>query len=320
MSRRVATLLPVAFLVTLSADGVTDGGRSPAGRGGVGSGPLRLIGGPAGGVYQVWAQSFARRLALLHPPGVPAVRPTAGSGANLQMIRREPMTVGLAAIDFVTESGGAGEVTGAPLSALARVYDDYLHLLVRDDGPIRTSGGLSGRSVAVGPPGSGTALIADRLLACGGLPGVRPVPTGLVQGLDGLAAGWVDGLLWSGGLPTSSVSRAWTRHELRLVPLDAAGTLMRSAHGDVYRDATIPAHTYGNVAPVPTFAVANLLMGRSDLPADVVVRLLSVAFASVPDLAAQVPGFNAFDNWTAIETQPISLHAAAQSYYGQTKP
>lgn len=319
MSRRGFVLLPLVGAATLSACSAGDGDAMPTGSGGRG-GP-RFVGGPVGGVYQVWAEQLSLQLARSRSLTASPVRSTAGSGENLDLVRSEPMTLALASIDSSEAAYRRRQAAEEPgLAALARVYDDYLHLLVRVDSPVLDLAELSGRRLVVGAAGSGTSLIAERLLACTGLQRVERVRVGLMPGLAELQAGRVDGLLWSGGIPTSAVRKAWGERGLRLLPLDLAGDRMRSAHGGIYRRAVIPAHTYANGSPVPTFAVANLLMGRADLADDVVAEVLRVAFARIPEIAARVPSFNAFDDLIAIETHPVPLHESARAYYRRSKP
>ena len=50
------------------------------------------------------------------------------------------------------------------VEAVARVYDDQLHLVTTSGGPVRTVADLRGRRVSVGAPGSGTEITATRLL------------------------------------------------------------------------------------------------------------------------------------------------------------
>jgi len=290
---------------------------------------LRLAGGLPGGVYQSWATQFAVQYRLARPGARVEVFSTAGSGVNLGRVRQGTVTLGLAALDLCAEA--AAESSDAARSdvrtdalaqpvALVRVYDDYGHLLVRADSPVSQTEQLSGRLLAVGARGSGTALIAYRLLGATGLDDVRRVELGLADGLDALAAGQVDAMFWSGGIPTVAVARRWRQHPLRLVPLDTAGDALRAAYDGVYRLATVPANTYGNPDPVPTFAVANLLMARPSLPGRRVHDTLEVILTGQAAIAAAAPAFNTFDSWVAPRTQPVPLLPSAARYYRSLKP
>ncbi len=72
--------------------------------------------------------------------------------------------------------------------ALARLYDDYMHLVVRKTSPITSLADLIGRKVSIGAPGSGTVVTADRLLSVG-LAGVPGAVQTLQYGLDDSVSG-----------------------------------------------------------------------------------------------------------------------------------
>ena len=85
-------------------------------------------------------------------------------------------------------------------TAMARVYDDYVHLVVRDDSTLATVADLPGRRVAVGPTGSGTALAAQRLLQDQGLQ-VSTVNLDVVEAGLALQARRLDAMFWVGACP-----------------------------------------------------------------------------------------------------------------------
>src|SRR5262249_46848021 len=143
-----------------------------------------------------------------------------------------------------------------PVSAVARLYDDYIHLVVRADSPVQELAQLRGLRVSVGPPGSGTALIADRILDASGLdPQHDIVRKGLSinDSITALAERTIDAFFWSGGLPTSGVSELASSTALRLIDLGEAAPKLRQERGASYprgasyRTGTIPARTYPGI-------------------------------------------------------------------------
>jgi TRAP transporter TAXI family solute receptor len=206
-----------------------------------------------------------------------------------------------------------------PITALARVYDDYVHLVVRDDSRYETLQDLADRQVAVGPPGSGTALVADRLLTDAGV-AVRRLPLDVVEAGLALQGRRLDGLLWLGGLPTRALTELASRVRIRLLPLADVAVRLRARHGAAYRPAAIPPGTYGRAEGVTTVASANLLLCRENLRHDLVTTVLATAFRRRDAIAGAQPAANALDRRAAIATDPVPLHPAAARYYRGGKP
>ncbi|OLE24297.1 MAG: hypothetical protein AUG49_13670 [Catenulispora sp. 13_1_20CM_3_70_7] len=271
--------------------------------------PIVLATGGTRGVYFKYGQAF--RDAVQQRLGPVEVRGTDGSQANVQMLVR-----GAAAFAFSAADAAAG--TG-PLRAVARLYDDYIHLVVRRDGPINSLMDLRKRRVSLGPPGSGTNLIASRILA----PGIDLIPVGLSidDSVLALERGTIDAFFWSGGLPTPGVTDLAEILPVRLisVPEDAARPL-RERFGPSYRVGTIPADTYKGVSPTVTIAVPNLLLTTAATDVAQVRDVTAALFDNAARIArADVPEAAQLDLRTAIFTEPIRLHDGARDYYRSVK-
>ena len=146
-----------------------------------------------------------------------------------------------------------------PIAALARVYDDYMHLVVPASSRVRSIAQLDGRTVSVGPSGVGHA--ADRRApARRARAGLHDVGLGLDASVAALRAGRISAFFWSGGLPTPGVDALAHTEPLRLLGLDERLDGLQARFGAVYRAAAIPSGTYGLTRQVATIAVPNLLV------------------------------------------------------------
>jgi TRAP transporter TAXI family solute receptor len=293
------------------------GGPGPA----RGAGAVPVSAGPRRSVYLGWTAALAEQVHRDHPDLNLDVRISSGSVENLHRIGNAEAVLAVAATDAAAVALRGEPPFAEPVAAtaLARVYDDYVHLIVRDDSDLATMPDLAGRRVAVGPPGSGTALVAQRLLQDQSLR-VEALHRDIVEaGLD-LQARQLDAVFWLGGLPTRAVTELAQRVRIRLLPLGDAAVRLRARHAAAYRPATIPANTYGRPEGVPTVASANLLLCRSAAPADLVHAVLGTAFRRRDAIAASQPAGNALDRRAAIATDPVPLHPAAAAYYRAGKP
>ncbi|QUQ72128.1 TAXI family TRAP transporter solute-binding subunit [Kutzneria sp. CA-103260] len=283
---------------------------------------LRVATGGTGGVYFTLggklADAWRDRLGVAEK-----VLTTSGSVENLGKLHNNTADVAFVAADAAAKDGAKG------LRALARIYDDYIQVLVRNESPIKTLADLRGRPVSIGSENSGVKVVAQNLLAAAGLPDSGPTyfTDSLHQSLGYLVAGQRDALFWSGGLPTPDITATMKSHpDVTLRMLDL--TKDNSVSLRYYNVETVPQTSYPLLAqtgkPVSTLAVHNLLMVRENMPDDEAEALVRTLFDVQPDLANdsdQVVSLAAqlIDPRSAIESAPIALHDGALAYYRSAK-
>ncbi|GAA4604020.1 TAXI family TRAP transporter solute-binding subunit [Actinoallomurus liliacearum] len=280
-------------------------------------GTLPIATGLADGVYY----QYGRRLARLIGDRLPGVRAspdvTSGSLDNLRWLRWGGDRLAFTAADA---AGTAVTAPGEPIRALARLYDDYLHLVVLESSNFRTIDDLRGHHVGVGAKGSGVELVARRVLAAAGLTElVTPMRIGLDYSAAALRSGLVDAFFWSGGLPTAGIAELAGRVPLRLIPLGGLAPEVRRHYGPYYRTATIPSGTYVNVDETQTIALANFLVGPASLDDGLAYRVTEILFRNRDALAAAVPSAELLDVGSAVQTDPVPLHPGALRYYRSVK-
>lgn len=278
-----------------------------------------IASGATQGVYYRYAQVLrseaARRLSGLRVENATSN----GSVDNLRRLTGHRATLAFSAADAANDAYLARP--GSPLRALAVLYDDYFHLVVRADSPVGELKQLRGLRVSLGAQGSGTVLIATRLLSVAGLPtsAITVVPLGLDESVAALRAGAIDAFFWSGGLPTPGIADLAARLPIRIVSLQDLGTAMRSRYGMAYRTATIQEGVYPTIPSVPTLAIPDLLLTTAQTRDGVVRGFTRLLFAANAQISRQVPEAAALDPLSAVFTQPIPLHPAATAYYRGTR-
>jgi TRAP transporter TAXI family solute receptor len=204
---------------------------------------------------------------------------------------------------------------------LARVYDDFVHLVVLESSEIASIQDLRGRAVSLGAEGSGTELIAGRLLMAAGVDrsGIDGRALGIDQSIEALRSGEIEAFFWSGGLPTPGVNDLAGEVPIRLVPLREIVEGVRDMYGGGYRHGVVPEGTYGLPADVATMAVPNFLMVHADLPDRVAYSIVETLFDERAEIAMDVPAAALLDRPRAISTEPVDLHPGALRYYRDTK-
>ncbi|MBL3683783.1 TAXI family TRAP transporter solute-binding subunit [Leucobacter aridicollis] len=146
-------------------------------RGGAGPPPVLVSVGTGlpGGVYDAVGRSLAE-LTVDGPVRVRAVA-TAASVENVARVRAGELDAGFALADVaalsVQDTSPAAPTAGSEgvqdLQAVARLYDNHVHLVVRAGSPYASIGDLAGARVSLGAESSGTEVIAERLLEIAGI-------------------------------------------------------------------------------------------------------------------------------------------------------
>jgi hypothetical protein len=249
----------------------------------------------------------------------PAVLTTAGSPQNIDLLRTGAADVGFSSADVIQEHAGGRY----PLRALARIYDDYIQVVVRTDAPIRDLADLAGRRVSVGPAHSQVQVVADRVLAAAGVHGMTSVDLSINDSIAALRARRIDAFFWSGGLPTQSITALSASVPVRLLdlgtdPSDVLHTML--LRYPVYGTALVPGGTYGLDNPsVTTLTVPNFLLATTKMPNDVAEALVNGLFSARAKLTGVTSAARGIDVHSAIFTQPVPLHAGAEAYYRSAK-
>ena len=276
---------------------------------------LRIAAGNPGGVYDKLAQTLATAWAAGLEIERPAVLQTQGSPDNIDKV-----LAGAADVAFVAADVAADRYKTDPrLTTLARIHDDYLHIVVRADSDIKTVEQLRGHRIATGAPSSGVEYIARRLLQATDLTGaVTTSARGLDDSVKALLNGDIDAFFWSGGLPTPVLAGYNGTGRLRL--LDIADVMPKMQEiNQVYGTASIPASTYNQPGPVTTLLVPNFLIVPKSMSDDVAEALVRGLFDARQQLALANPAALSIDVHPGIETQPIPLHPGALRYYRDKK-
>ncbi|MEU9233723.1 TAXI family TRAP transporter solute-binding subunit [Streptomyces subrutilus] len=289
-----------------------------------GSGPvrrLRLATGPEGGPYNAFGKALALAVAVSGSRLEIVPVSTSASVDNLRKLDDGSVELALAMADATEDAvlGRESFTRPAAVTALARVYVNYTHLLVPADGPVRSVRDLAGRPVAAGATGSGVQVVAARVLRSAGLSGgsaaAREQQLGLAASAAALREGAVDALFWSGGVPTPALSELARELPVRFLGLDGYVDALRQGHGPVYTAVTLPAGVYGLAEPVGTIGVGNYLLARDDVPQGATRGLLQVVFERWSDLLREVTAGARLEPRFAISTGQVPLHPGAATYY-----
>ena len=158
-----------------------------------------------------------------------------------------------------------------PLRVLTVVYPHMNHVVTLEGKGIKKVSDLKGKRVSTGAPGSGTEVVALRILEAAGINHEKDIKKdrlGVSESGGALKDGKIDAFIWSGGVPTSSVLDVAASPGVKMVllPHDDLVEKMNAKYGPIYYKTVIPKGIYTGVeVETPVSGVANLLMCHQDL-------------------------------------------------------
>jgi TRAP transporter TAXI family solute receptor len=275
--------------------------------------------GNATGVYFALGTAYAQQLA--EATGGKVTGTAAETGASVQNIQQ--LVAGTYAVAFSLADTAADAVRGAgafegkrqPVAALARIHTNYTQVIVRADAGITTVADMRGKRISTGSPRSGTEVIANRLLQAAGLDPAKDLSAqrlDLAKTVDGIKDGSVDGLFWSGGLPTPGITDLLTtaRDEVRFLDITPLLPELKKINPG-YEAGTVPGATYGTSADVRTIVVPNVLLVRDNLDANLACALTKALFDRKPQLERAHAAAKEITVNGAARTDPVPMHRGA---------
>ncbi|MEU5696039.1 TAXI family TRAP transporter solute-binding subunit [Actinosynnema sp. NPDC020468] len=282
---------------------------------------ITIATGNSGGVYYVVGGALAKLISD-HTALKATAAETGASVQNVQQLTAGTYDVAFSLADTAADAvdgKGAFEGQKQQIRALTRLYPNYTQVLVRASSGISSPADFRGRRISTGSPKSGTEVIAQRLVEAAGVPfgEVRAQRLDLAKTADGMKDGSLDGLVWSGGLPTAQITDITTALKGDVKFLDVTPQLeaLRKVN-PVYDRGVIPASAYGQPADVPTVVVPNLLLVRSDFPAGDACAVTKLLFDRKGDLEKVHPAARDIVRERAAQTGPVPLAAGSSDALG----
>jgi hypothetical protein len=278
---------------------------------------IRLMSGPTGGGFYPLGEGLVTAFGRLLPDVTVEHHPTTGAVNNAELLQSGNADVGFVFADvaYVAYVGRLEhEQVFDRLRGVAVLELTPLHLVVRPG--IASVRDLRGRRVAVGPPGSGTALTAEIVLRAFDLK-LSDIHTEALQFDDAarrLVAGHLDAMFDTAIYPAEAVRMA-AAAGARLMPLTGSPIDKLRLEYPFFRAAVIPKDAYPGVTEaIHTIGVDSLLVCRRDLDEELVYQLTRRFFDALPMLSSSRNALRLMDLDQAPAT-PIPLHDGAARYY-----
>jgi uncharacterized protein len=320
---RIATAAMAVALVAAACGGkqTNDSAEQSSGSCEASDGRITIATGNTGGVYYTLGGGLAQLISDNTPLKASAAE-TGASVQNIQQLVAGDYDIAFALADTAADAvEGKASFEGKPvdIAALARIYPNYTQVVVRADSGINSVADMKGKTISTGSPKSGTEVIANRLLTAAGLAesDISAQRLALRPTVDQMKSGQIDGLFWSGGLPTPELTDLTTSlgGDVKFIDISDLLDDLKKIN-PVYEGGSLPADTYGLPSDIPTIVVPNLLLVTNDFPAGNACAITKLIFDKKDELAKVHKAANAIDRDKAQETDPVGLHPGAAQALG----
>lgn len=286
-----------------------------------GTNATRLGTGGTGGMYYAYGSELAKLMQAEDKGHALDVKTTAGSAANLRLLREKFLDVAIVQSDTLSNAlNGRGVFAaagpGVGYASVAGLYTEACQIIVAKDSGIMEIGDLVGKKVSVGERESGVLQNAEQILMAHGLTFemLEPSYLSFTDSALALEKGQIDAFFITAGAPTAAIAKLAAKKEIQLLSIapDVQSNMMRLYKG--YTRCTIPANTYaGQTEDISTIGVKAVLVASADLKDDEVTYLIEFIFKNADKLP-----HNSSDKLTneyAVQDIPSSFHAGAAKFY-----
>lgn len=272
------------------------------------SGPYNIIG---TSLAEIYAKTF----------GVNAKTQTTGASVeNVNLLTQGKVDMVLALSDVVTNAVEGTEDFKEPITNIQQVavlYPNVIQIVASEKSGIKNIEDLKGKRIAVGDQGSGTEVNARTLLEGFGITydDIKVDYLGFADAADAMKAGKIEAAFFSSGLPNSSLLELEQGIKLQLVTINQDKLKQIIENKPYFKTFEIPAGTYGNDAAIPTTAVMNALLIRSDISEEDGYKLTKALFENLDGLKNAHQAANDISLETAQEGMVAPIHPGAKKYY-----
>ena len=280
--------------------------------------------GGTGGVYYPLGGGMANVLSKYVPGLQATAEVTGGSIDNLKLLGTGKSEVGFTMADSGWDAlQGLDKFKDAKVNArtLMVLYPNRMHVVTIEGTGINKLADLKGKRISTGSPGSGTEIMAFRLLDAVGIDKDKDIKRerlSVAESVNALKDRKIDAMIWVGGVPTAALTdlAATPGVKIKLLDHGEAAEAMNKKYGPLYVKGTIPAKAYsGQDTATTNVDVWNLLVTTDKMSDKMAYDIVKTLVDKKPELVAvhQDADSIAVANQGAIS--PLPYHPGAQKYF-----
>ena len=284
---------------------------------------LRFGAAGLGGVYHIFADTFANVLSTENNDFQIDVKTTAGSAANLRLLSEGYIQLAVAQADLLHDAWNgdgnfADRKTYQGYGAVAALYTEACQIVVREDSSIISMDDLLGKTVSIGEEESGTEQNAGKILAASGLTDqmLTEVNLNYTDAAEQLKDGRIDAFFCTAGAPTTAIVELATTNAINLLEIDDEHAKKLADAHPFYTTYAIPGGSYKGVDDdVQTVAIKATLIASPKLSEETVYNLTKAIFDNKDEIASTHAKGEELDLEYAVSGISVPFHPGAEKYF-----
>ncbi len=282
--------------------------------------------GGTGGVWYPLGGAMANILTKTLPNLAVTAEVTGGSVDNIKLIATGQSKLGFSMSDAAWDAHqGQGKFKEkVTLRTLAVFYPQKNHVITLEGSGIEKMSDLKGRRVSVGSPGSGSEIIALRVLEAYGINPDKDIVKqrlGVSEAVNALKDRKIDAFIHNAAIPIPAVIdlAASPGAKIKFVDHSDAVAAMNKKYGPLYSKGTLPQNTYpGQGKDAATVDVWAVLLTDDKISEQSAYSIVKTLFEKKPDLmlVAKDISYMTFENQFG-GASPIPFHPGALKYFAE---
>ena len=285
---------------------------------------LTISTGGTGGVWYPMGGAMANVLSKSLPGASATAEVTGGSVDNIRLLATRKTDIGFSMVDSAYEGmTGTGKFKEkVPMRTLAVVHPLVMHVVTAEGRGIEKMSDLRGKRVSTGSPGSGTEVMAVRILEAYGIDATKDIVRerlSVSEAANALKDRKIDAFLHAAGVPLPAVTDVAATPGIKVMLIDHADAVdaMSRKYGPIYARGSIPARTYGGQAREnQTANVWGVLYVNESMSEKNAYDIVKTLFDKQPELvlAHRESANMTLENQT-IGASPVPWHPGALRYF-----
>ncbi|MGN9840006.1 TAXI family TRAP transporter solute-binding subunit [Nonomuraea sp. H19] len=311
--KRIFAIVAAAVLTAAGCGGGGSGGGS--------GNRLSIATGGTTGVYYVYGGGLAKQLSASIPNTRANASVTSASVENIKLLASGKADIGFSQVDTAADAVNGKDTFTAPqpIKAIARIYDNYTHVVVAPGVTATKVADLKGKSVSLGPANSGTQVVARRMLEAAGLnpdTDITKQQLSINESVQAVKDGTIEAFFWVGGLPTAGITDlATSKPDMKLLDTSDVLEKMRTTYGEQYVGLDVDLSTYKLSGTVKTVGIANVLLVPDKMSEQLAYDITKTLFEKKAELSAVHPEAKKLDLTLGQQVAPVQLHPGAARYF-----
>ena len=285
---------------------------------------ISITTGGTGGVYYPLGGGMANVLSKYVPGMSATAEVTGGSVDNLKLIGSGKSEVGLVMADAAWEAANGTEKfkdNKVNARALMVLYPNKMQVVTVEGSGINKLSDLKGKRVSTGSAGSGTEIMALRVLEAMGLDAKKDMKQerlGAAESVNAIKDRKIDAFFWVGGVPTAALTdlAATPGVKMKLIDHGEYAEAMNKKYGPLYVKGSIPAGSYGGQDKVSeNIDVWNILVTNDKMSDQMAYNIVKTLYEKKPELIAVHAEARNIDLKNQASGSPVPFHPGAKKYF-----